>query len=296
MLKIKTDKKKPLLIITVVFLFATATTIGGFIAFYHPEDTSGIDGTNSDAYSSLGKKYSSKSSSSEIEDKNQKDESQEEDNEESSNSKDQKTENSSSVNSDSNSHTDNNAPQKDHGSPQKTDTITTRDVYTTEEISFETETRNEPNLPKGEVQTIRNGTAGLKKITSRETYKNGILISSEIINTEIVTEPISKINLLGTSDFNLNNSYIQLYPNAKVSRNGSEAPAFMILVNGAYYIDFWYDPITWKSYAPSTALIVSGGVFTYDGNTYSYSPGPLDNNFALSEAFCAEYGLACGRW
>ena len=176
------------------------------------------------------------------------------------------------------------------------DVITSRDVESYEAIPFGTETANEVNLPRGQVKVAREGVEGSRKIVTRLTYRNGGLIGSEVIYSGVVREPANQMNLVGISDYNLNSSYIQFYPNASVSRNGSNAPAFMILVNGNYYVDFWYDPVVWNRIAPAAAVLVSGGSFSYSGETYKYNTGPLDSSYPLTEAFCAEYGLACGRW
>lgn len=176
------------------------------------------------------------------------------------------------------------------------DQIITKEISEEEGIAFGIETRNEKNLPRGEVKVAEAGAEGLRRIDYRITYKNGELISKEEIGSFVVRDPVNQINLIGISDYNMNDSYIQLYPNASVSRDGASAPAFMILVNNSYYMDFWYDPVTWNRIAPSTAVLVSGGSFSYDGKSYGYNTGPLNSGYALSETFCARYGLACGRW
>lgn len=187
--------------------------------------------------------------------------------------------------------------QEEHREEEpKPDVITTEDVENEEPIAFGIATKNEANLKKGQIKVDREGVEGLRKIITRMTYKNNELISSEEISNEVVRAPVEQINLLGTSDFNLNNAYIQLYNSASVTRGGSEAPASMILVSGSYYIYFWFDPLTWDTYAPSKALLVSGGSFSYDGNDYGYNVGPLNSGYPLNETFCAKYGLACGRW
>lgn len=199
--------------------------------------------------------------------------------------------------SDGNNSDGDNGGANNGGGTDSPEVITTySDVASEESIPFSVETRSEVNLPRGEVRVSSAGANGTRRIVTRQTYQNGNLVAAEVVSSEVLAEPVNQVNLLGTSDYNMNNSYIQLYPNASVSRDGGVAPAFMILVNGNYYMDFWYDPLTWHRYAPAAALNVSGGSFSYDGLSYSYALGPLDSNYALSEAFCAEYRLACGRW
>ena len=184
-------------------------------------------------------------------------------------------------------------PKKDEPKP---DVITIEDVEDTEAIAFETTTKNEVNLKRGQIKVDREGVEGLRRIVTRMTYKNDELISSEEIYNEIEKEPVNQINLIGVSDFNLNEAYVQLYPNASVVRDGNTAPASMILVNDKFYMDFWRDPVTWSRIAPSKAVLVSGGSFNYGGITYEYRVGSVDEGYPLTSGFCNEYGLACGRW
>ena len=176
------------------------------------------------------------------------------------------------------------------------DKIVTTEVFEDQDIGFGVERQNEQNMPRGEVRVKQAGSFGTRRITYKLTYRNDRLESKEEIRSEVTREPVNQIDLVGTSDYNINTSYIQLYPNAKVLREGREGPAMMILVNGNYYIDFWHDPVSWKSYAPSVALQVGGGTFSYEGKSYKYELGPLDSSFRLNMEFCNEYKLACGSW
>lgn len=188
------------------------------------------------------------------------------------------------------------APETIEFTDDNGDNITVSEEIREEEISYGAETRQEVNLPRGEVSVAQNGVTGIRQIVHRLTYKNGVLVSDEEVSSSIAREPENQINLVGVSDYNLNSSYIQLYPNASVSREDRSAPAVMILVDGNYYVNFWYDPITWEGYAPATALSVGGNSFSYNGLSYQYALGSLDSNYPLTDVFCNRYGLACGRW
>ena len=212
-----------------------------------------------------------------------------------SNSSNNSNNSNSSNNNSNNGNSGNNSGDSGDNKP-KEDVITTKEIADDEAIPFQTETSNERDLPRGEVKVARAGINGTRRTIIKQTFKNGDLISSEIVSSDVIAEPVNQLNLIGISDFNLNNSYIQLYPTASVSREGSSAPASMVLVNGNYFINFWYDPITWARYAPASALLVSNGSFSYDGNSYGYDVGSPNTSYALTEAFCAEYGLACGWW
>lgn len=290
MQKIKTTKT---IIATVAsfFLAATGTLTGLFL--FSNADGIGVEApniSNSKAYASSMSDDGSANTDSSNEAKNEEDKESEEKSTEKNEKNAENKEKSEENKKDSNENSDGSVLGA------KRDEITTRDEVKEEKIAFKTETKDEVNLPRGKVKVERTGENGIRKITTRLTYKNGKLVSSEVISSVVTKEPTTQINLVGTSDFNLNNSRIQLYPNASVTRDGNTAPAFMILVNGKYYIDFWYDPVSWTRFAPASAVAVSGGKFTYSGKTYSYTTGALDSNYALSETFCKEYGLSCGRW
>ena len=273
--KIKIPKKTALVIL-VTLLLAFTTTITGLVVFSHGSD--------------IGLKVP-------IKDENiadvERDEEKNKKMDEEKKAKEKQDEKKDDAKDEGTNKTEDKTEEPNEPEPE---IITTEDVESEEAIPFETETTGEINLPRDEVRVTKEGVEGIRKIVTRLTYRNGELISSEVISSEVVREPVNQVALLGTADFNLSNSYIQLYPNASVTRNGEKAPAFMILVNGKYYMDFWYDPATWNRFAPAKAVPVDGGSFTYEGETYTYETGPLDNNYALSETFCAEYGLACGRW
>ena len=179
---------------------------------------------------------------------------------------------------------------------EKGSVVVTKSVTTEEEIAFGVETQLEVNLPRGEVRVAREGVPGRKRIVSEVVYKDDVLVSSEVVSTSVVAEPVNQINAIGISDYNLNDSYVQLYPYATIFRENKTAPATMIGVDGNYYLDFWRDPVSWVRMAPASAVLVSGGSFVYDGKNYEYALGPVDTGYALTEAFCIEYKLACGRW
>lgn len=309
---LKTNRKKVKIGIIATIsgaVLLAAGTMTGVILMREDYVAVGADDTSS-AHSSLNKKYNSSKSGDGSDDGLSENENGDK-SKDGNDSKDENSKNGSSSSSDGNgsngdsSNSDinggnngNDGGANNGGGADNPEVVTTyNDVVSEESIPFSVETRNEVNMPRGEVRVASVGANGTRRIVTRQTYQNGNLVAAEVIANDVMAEPVNQINLVGVSDYNLNNSYIQLYPNASVSRDGSNpAPAFMILVNGNYYMDFWYDPLTWHRYAPATALNVSGGSFSYDGLNFGYALGPLDSNYALSEAFCAEYRLACGRW
>ena len=76
--------------------------------------------------------------------------------------------------------------------------IEIEEVEKEESIKFKTVEKNDPDLKwrKEKIQQI--GENGLKKVKYKITYKNGKVVSEEIISSEIVKEPVEEIIAIGT--------------------------------------------------------------------------------------------------
>lgn len=68
----------------------------------------------------------------------------------------------------------------------------------TEDIPFETNTVENPNLYEGTQNVISEGQNGSKSVTVKETYVSGKLEKSENIKEEIIKEPVTKVIEIGT--------------------------------------------------------------------------------------------------
>lgn len=82
-----------------------------------------------------------------------------------------------------------------------------------EEIDYKTETKNNSNLERGKTLTQQQGIRGIKENRIKEVYKNGSLVSKEIIESNVVREPVNKIVQNGTKTITV------------ASRGGRTAPA-----------------------------------------------------------------------
>ena len=67
-------------------------------------------------------------------------------------------------------------------------------------LPFETETRQNPELPSGTENVIQEGQEGLKEVTYEQKIVNGQFDNSEPVATEVMKEPVNKVVEVGTKD------------------------------------------------------------------------------------------------
>ncbi|MDL2236263.1 G5 domain-containing protein [Christensenellaceae bacterium OttesenSCG-928-K19] len=67
-----------------------------------------------------------------------------------------------------------------------------------EKIPFETEQQNDSTILEGEVEIARYGEEGELEIVSEQIYKNGLLTSDKVIEENVIKEPVSQLELVGT--------------------------------------------------------------------------------------------------
>lgn len=72
------------------------------------------------------------------------------------------------------------------------------DYQKTYSIPFSTQVKYTSSLRQGAYKVQRAGVAGSKVVTYRQYLENGVVVSTETVNTEIVTNPTDKIVLKGT--------------------------------------------------------------------------------------------------
>lgn len=79
---------------------------------------------------------------------------------------------------------------------------TKKEIITKEvEINYETVYIDNDKLPKGEEKTIQTGKFGSKEQTIIKSYENGEIVSENIINEKIISNPVSLVVEVGTSEF-----------------------------------------------------------------------------------------------
>lgn len=86
----------------------------------------------------------------------------------------------------------------------------TKDTYHEEyfieekNLEYITTYTDNPDLPKGMVQVLQEGRDGSQKVTTKKTYKNGELMSEEIVDSKIIKASIEKIVQVGTGRYTSN--------------------------------------------------------------------------------------------
>lgn len=76
--------------------------------------------------------------------------------------------------------------------------INVEEIVEKEDIAFKTVIKNDSKMGWQEKKTETPGQLGEKEVRYRVTYKNGKEISREILNSEIVTPPVTQIEVHGT--------------------------------------------------------------------------------------------------
>ncbi len=76
--------------------------------------------------------------------------------------------------------------------------VTVAEVTKTEAIAFPTKTVDNPDVPRGERQTIQRGDKGSKTLTYQVTRENGKETGRKLVKTEVTKEPVEEIISLGT--------------------------------------------------------------------------------------------------
>lgn len=66
------------------------------------------------------------------------------------------------------------------------------------DIPFETETRKNDNMERGQIKVIQEGETGKKQVVTKITYENGREVARNVIEEKILKNPINKIVQIGT--------------------------------------------------------------------------------------------------
>jgi len=77
---------------------------------------------------------------------------------------------------------------------------TTRYTTTEEEIEYDTVELEDDEFAQGETQVTQEGVNGKKEITNLETLVNGEVVATEVVEENVVVEPVSKVVVTGTKE------------------------------------------------------------------------------------------------
>lgn len=76
--------------------------------------------------------------------------------------------------------------------------IATRTLEYEEEVPYEIETQDDPNMFKGEYSVVSKGVSGKVKKVAKVKTENGIEYKREILSEEVLSEPVTEIRRVGT--------------------------------------------------------------------------------------------------
>lgn len=110
-----------------------------------------------------------------------------------------------------------------------------------EEIPFEEEIIENPQLLKGEEKVIQEGKNGIKKLVYFNTYEDNVLVKSELIDEIIIKKPIKEIKEVGTSMYSLNN----------IEKKGYNCPFWYSVVDSGPYTQEEKDWLKFMMYCES---------------------------------------------
>ncbi len=124
-----------------------------------------------------------------------------------------------------------------------------------ETIPFSTVTIDDPTQYVGKSSVQTKGAEGERALVYEETYENGIYIRAELIDIEIVTEPVQKVILKGTKKKPLIPAVNPRTDRSKIVANWNKIKDLLIENGNANYRSFEDN---------------GNGTITVDGKTFSY--------------------------
>ena len=110
-----------------------------------------------------------------------------------------------------------------------------------EEIPFEKEVIENPQLLKGEEKVIQEGKSGIKKQVYFNTYEDNVLVKSELIDEIIMKKPVKEIKEIGTSMYSLSN----------IEKKGYNCPFWYSVVDSGPYTQEEKDWLKFMMYCES---------------------------------------------
>jgi hypothetical protein len=210
----------------------------------------------------------------------------------------------------------NNNTTNNNSSTNNTPVTTDKEITVEEEIPYTTQKNDEVNMLLGTTKTIQQGVNGKKNVIYKVIYdSNNQEISRNKLSETIVTEPITELIKVGTSEYNINTDTFDIYDGwyceesqiIYVSQfddyecDQKSAPSYLVF-NGIT------SDRTQKSYAiPDNSNVVlnvypanykNSRIYkvTYQSKTIFLEPTEGSGPNPLTEAICNTYKLTCGEW
>ncbi|MEG2542910.1 MAG: G5 domain-containing protein [Christensenellaceae bacterium] len=76
--------------------------------------------------------------------------------------------------------------------------VETKNVTEVRAIPYEKDTKEDSKLAKGKTDVVQEGEDGELQIVTKQIYKNGMLISEDVISEDVTKKPITQITAVGT--------------------------------------------------------------------------------------------------
>ena len=76
--------------------------------------------------------------------------------------------------------------------------IVTKQEVECKEVVYNTITLNDETVPEGEIRVETHGKYGLTEVLRENTYDNGVIVKTSVLNSTLIAEPISEVVIVGT--------------------------------------------------------------------------------------------------
>lgn len=136
---------------------------------------------------------------------------------------------------------------------------------TTRTIGYQEVTREDDSMLKGESEIVQYGEEGEMETQTKQTYKNGVLYSEEVVSEEVTKEPIDEIRAIGTK-------VIRTPSSVEIDDLGGDGPSADQVreVRNMQATAYWGDTMTATGNYPRTPSSGGYGTVAADPNVLPY--------------------------
>ncbi|MGN1132612.1 MAG: G5 domain-containing protein, partial [Ruminococcus sp.] len=76
--------------------------------------------------------------------------------------------------------------------------VTVKNETETQVVDYKTTVKKDSTMEKGTSEITRYGVEGSKTVTNRNTYEDGVLVSTKVVSSEVTKKPVNQIKVVGT--------------------------------------------------------------------------------------------------
>ncbi|MGN1127009.1 MAG: G5 domain-containing protein [Ruminococcus sp.] len=76
--------------------------------------------------------------------------------------------------------------------------VTVKNETETQVVDYKTTVKKDSTMDKGTSEITRYGVEGTKKVTNRNTYEDGVLVSTKVVSSKVTKKPVNQIKVVGT--------------------------------------------------------------------------------------------------